>query len=195
MPQLLPAPWESSKDLMETLTLWFHSLRMEEHTGYGSDWSESRHFRSDFDVYLTDGILELETGEVLGNGRLQESTIEADLTFCLTPTEPAQSAMKYWPFIGNDRGGIGPFITFDIIASPSRFRELVTNVRHGLVPENISIKLAGDEKFWRSVDPASKWSRKIWRNEVDDALGCAAIPIENYAFSYLIKKAGPNKET
>jgi hypothetical protein len=83
----------------------------------------------------------------------------------------------------------GPFITFDIIASRSRFRELVTNVRHGLVPENISIKLAEDEKFWRSVDPTSKWSRKIWQNEIDDTLDCAAIPIENYAFSYLIKKA------
>jgi hypothetical protein len=102
--------------------------------------------------------LKLETGEVLGDGRLERSTITADLTFCLTSTEPAESAMRYWPFIGDDHGGIGPFITFDIIASRSRFRELVTNVRHGLVPENISIKLAEDEKFWRSVDPTSKWS-------------------------------------
>jgi hypothetical protein len=175
---------------LRTLTLGFHSFRMEEHTGYGSDWSESRHFRSSHDVYLTSGMLELETGEVLGDGRLERSTITADLTFCLTSTEPAESAMRYWPFIGDDHGGIGPFITFDIIASRSRFRELVTNVRHGLVPENISIKLAEDEKFWRSVDPTSKWSRKIWQNEIDDTLDCAAIPIENYAFSYLIKKAG-----
>ncbi|WFU45462.1 hypothetical protein QA640_46475 (plasmid) [Bradyrhizobium sp. CB82] len=166
---------------MQTLTLWFQSLRMEEHTGYGSDWSESRLFQTSYDVYLTGGLLELETGEVLGDGKFEKSTITANLTFSSTPTEPAGSTMRYWPFIGHNDGigGIGPFITLDITASPSRFRELVTNVRHGLVPENISIKLAEDERFWRSVDPTSKWSRKIWRNEVDDTLGCAAIPIEN----------------
>ena len=60
------------------------------------------------------------------------------------------------------------------------------------MPEKISIKLAEDETLWRSVDPTSKWSRKIWQNEVDDAVGWAAVPIEDYAFSYLIKKAEPN---
>jgi hypothetical protein len=179
---------------MSTLTLWFHSLWMEERTG--SDWSENRHFHSPH-VGLESGMLELETGEVLGGNLGNKSSIKASLDFHLTPTEPAkgvpaESAMRYWPFIGDVDGGIGPFITIDIIASPSRFRELITNVRHGLVPENISIKLAEDEKFWRSVDPTSKWSRKTWQNEVDHTLGCAAIPIENYAFSYLIKKAAPN---
>jgi hypothetical protein len=167
---------------------------MEEHTG--SDWSKSRHFYSPY-VCLESGMLELETGEGLGGNLGNKSSITASLSFYLRPTEPvksipAESAIRYWTFIGDDDGGIGPFITFDIIASPSRYRKLVTNVRHGLVPQNISIKLAEDEKFWRSVDPTSKWSRKIWQNEVDDTLGCAAIPIENYAFSYLIKKADPN---
>jgi hypothetical protein len=56
------------------------------------------------------------------------------------------------------------------------------------VPKSISIKLADDEKFWRSVDPTSKRSRKIWQNQVDNISGWAVIPIEDYAFSYLIKK-------
>ena len=178
---------------MTTFTLKFHSLRMEEYSQF--NWSEIRHFCSPV-VYLTSGLLELETGEKLSSNR-NETSISASLYFYLTPTEPvegipAESQMMYFEEIEDRYGStIGPFITINIIASRSRFDELVTNVRHGLVPENISIKLAEDEKFWRSVDPTSKWSRKIWQNEIDNALGCAAIPVENYAFSYLIKKAGP----
>ena len=178
---------------MRTLTLLFHSLRMEERFG-GSDWSKSRHFYSP-DVDLESGVLELETGESLGGSFSHEATIAASLHFHLTPTEPvagipAESEMRYCPEIdySDGDGGIGSFIVFDIIASPSRYRELLTNVRHGLVPRNISIKLAEDEKFWRSIDPTSKWSRKIWQNQVDSNSGWAVIPIEDYAFSYLIKK-------
>jgi hypothetical protein len=32
-----------------------------------------------------------------------------------------------------------------------------------------------------------RWSKKVWRNEIDNAQGCAAIPIKGYAFSYVIK--------
>ena len=49
---------------MRTLTLLFHSLRMEEHF-VGGDWSRSRHFYAP-DVDLESGALELETGELLG---------------------------------------------------------------------------------------------------------------------------------
>ena len=164
----------AGQQLMSTWTLLFHSLRMEERSG--SDWSKTRHFYSP-DVDLESGVLELETGELLGGSFSHESSITASLYFHLTPTEPvksvpAESVTRFWPFIeyNDGDGGIGPFITFDIIASPSRYRELLTNVRHGLVPKSISIKLAEDEKFWRSLDPTSKWSRKIWQNQVDDEL-------------------------
>jgi hypothetical protein len=99
--------------------------------------------------------------------------------------------MQYWPYVGDGDGGIGPFIVFDIFASSSRFGEVVTNVRHGLLPESISIKLAEDEKFWRTLDPANSWSKKAWRNGDVDSRGCAAIPIEEYAFSYVIKDERP----
>jgi hypothetical protein len=138
--------------------------------------------------------LELETGERLGGSFSVESTISASLHFHLAPTElvigvPAESEMRYCPEIdySHGDGGIGSFITIDIIATPSRYDELLTNVRHGLVPRSISIKLAEDEKFWRSLDPTSKWSRKIWLNQIDNE-GWAVIPIEDYAFRYLIKK-------
>jgi hypothetical protein len=176
--------------LMRILTLLFDSLRMEERSG--SDWSENRHFHSP-DAWLEGGMLELQTGEILGGNLGNLSSITASLSFRLTPTEPVkglpvESAIRYWPYIEYNvgEGGVGPFLDFDIMASPSRYRELVTNVRHGLVPEKISIKLPGDEIYWR-LDPASKWSREIWQNKVCDDRGCAAIPIENYAFSYLIK--------
>lgn len=179
---------------MRTLTLLLHSLRMEERF-VGGDWSRSRHFYAP-DVDLESGVLELETGELLGGSFSVDSTITASLHFHLTPTEPvagipAESEMRYCPEIdfSDGDGGIGSFITIDLIATPSRYDELLTNVRHGLVPKSISIKLAEDEKVWRSLDPSSKWSRKIWLNQVNNNSGWAVIPIEDYAFSYLIKKA------
>lgn len=170
---------------MTKLTLEFQSIRMEEHR---FDDFESRHF--DFrDVTLESGALELETGEVLGArfGKLNDSTISASLQFYLAGQEGSISEMRYWPWIGDDGSGIGPFVTFDISASSSRFDELVTNVRHGLVPSTISIKLAEDQKFWRIDDPEVSWSKRVWRNEIIDDRGCSAIPIERYAFSYIIK--------
>ena len=115
-------PWPRGNP-MKTLTLVFDSLWMEERTG--SDWSENRHFYSS-DVWLESGMLELETGEVLGGNLGNESSITASLYFHLQPKEPvkvipAKSTMRYFPFIeynGGD-GGIGPFLGFDIIASPS----------------------------------------------------------------------------
>jgi hypothetical protein len=100
---------------------------MEERFG-GSDWSKSRHFYSP-DIDLESGVLELETGESLGGSFSDESTIAASLHFHLTPTEPvagipAESAMRYCPEIDHSDGdgGIGSFIVFDIIASPSQYR-------------------------------------------------------------------------
>jgi hypothetical protein len=151
------------------------------------NWREGQHFYFD-DVYLEGGALELETGEVLSApfARLNDSTISASLRF-LAEEEGAKSEMQYWPQIEADNSAIGPFIVFDIFASVSDFGELVTNIRNGLVPERICVKLAEDHKFWRSADPTNRWSKKVWRNEIDNAHGCAAIPIEGYAFSYVIK--------
>jgi hypothetical protein len=175
---------------MTTLTLRFESIRMEEHRS--CDCTESRHF--DFrDVYLDSGALELETGEVLGGSLGNNSTISASLQFRLAEQEGPLSEMQYWPRIGPDNSRIGPFITFDIFASSSHFGELVTNVRHGLVPRTISIELAEDPKFWRIDDPLmGRWSKRVWRNEMVDSRGCSGIPINTYAFSYVIKDAHLN---
>ncbi len=85
--------------------------------------------------------------------------------------EAAKSEMQYWPRIETDTSMVGPFITFDIFAPSSNYGELVTNVRSGLVPEKLDVKLAEDQKLWRSVDPANRWSKKVWRNEIADARG------------------------
>src|SRR5260221_9462647 len=116
---------------MITFTLKYQSIQMKEHRSY--DWTESRHF--DFrDVYLDSGALELETGEVLSGrlGPLSDSTISASLQFHLAKQEGPKSEMQYWPGIDDDNSSIGPFITFDIFASLSRFDELVPNIKHGL---------------------------------------------------------------
>ena len=151
------------------------------------NWREGQHFYF-ADVYLESGTLELETGEVLSApfARLDDSTISASLRF-LAEGEGAKDEMQYWPKIETDNSVIGPFIVFDIFASSSDYGELVTNIRNGLVPKIICFKLAEDHKFWRSADPTNRWAKKVWRNEIDNDQGYAAIPIEGYAFSYVIK--------
>src|SRR6266404_379699 len=137
---------------MTTLKLKYQRMQMNGHLS-NDDWSESRHFDLR-DVYLDSGALELQTGEVLSGrlGPLSDSTISASLQFHLAEQETPISEMRYWPRIGDDTSWIGPFITFDIFAPSSRFDELVTNVRHGLVPRTISVKLAEDQKFWLIED-------------------------------------------
>jgi hypothetical protein len=157
---------------------------MEEHRPY--DWIEDRHF--DFHgVYLESGALKLESEEVLSGPLGEASTISASLQFHLAEQPGPISEIQYWPMIGNDDSSISPFITLDIFATSVRFEELVRNVRHGLVPESISIKLSDDMRFWRVDDPTVSWSNRTWLNEIDSSRGCSAIPIDKYAFSYAIK--------
>jgi hypothetical protein len=93
--------------------------------------------------------------------------------------------MQYWSF---PTSHMRPFINFEISASPSEYGELVTNIRCGLVPEKVCVKVAEDSQYWHCIDPTNRYSKKIWKNEaVNGTRGCAAIPIKGHAFTYIIK--------
>ena len=146
----------------------------------------NRHF--DFrEVHLESGTLELETGEVFAApfAKLDDSTISANLFYIAKGEAVGESEMQYWSWPTTPQP---PMINFELYASPSEYGELVTNIRSGLVPETVCVKLAEGSRYWHRVEPTNRYSKTIWKNEVDSARGCAVIPIEGHAFTYIVKR-------
>jgi hypothetical protein len=147
-----------------------------------------------FELLPTDGDdrLDLDTGEVF-HERLrtkEQKLIDAKMTIQAIPDDSyyQHNVMEYF---GERKKGdefdTPSSIYFQVLIEPTALRELADNIRGGLVPETITIKLINDplnEKAPLQYD-RGLGDEKIWHNTEKEN---QRIPIESVTFHYAVAK-------
>jgi hypothetical protein len=151
-----------------------------------------------FELLPTDGDdrLDLDTGEVFQNyirarrRKKEQKLIDARITIRAIPDDSyyQHNVMHY---IGERKKGDEfdnpSSIYFEVFIEPTALRELADNIRGGLVPETITIKLINDalnEKAPLQYD-RGLGDEKIWHNAEKEN---QKIPIESVTFHYAVAK-------
>ena len=155
--------------------------------------------------------LDLDTGEVFqdyGYARLrkkEEKLISATITIREIPDDSyyQHNAMHYVSEIEGDDFSHPSSIIFDVFIAPSAFRELIDNIRNGLLPETITVELLRDPSLFFSTSASSEkkpileygWepdgSGLIWHNEEREN---QKILIESIKFDHPVVKPRYDKQ-
>jgi len=198
--------------------MWIHirpasanlSLEVERPTDGGNDSARRKEYIS-FQVLPTDDRdhLDLDTGEIFQHynyARIRnkhENLIGARLTIEPTSEDSdyRRNSMRYMDEVRGEFESFPTTIFFGVYVAPATFRELVDNIKSGLLPETITIGFERDP-LYAIGNPQEKrlleygWepdgSGKIWHNKEREN---RAIPIENIKFDYAVVKPRYDEKT
>jgi hypothetical protein len=175
----------------------FLSIQMVDQHGFpnGVGGVQNRHFIFR-ELYTRQGhtALELASGEVLFTpeefrSRLTNQTYDnepiwADLYYIDNGEAVEECQMEYYDNLGSVRS----HIRICIYASRSQYEDLLANVRSGLIPTSIDVKVAEGSQYWQSTNHDQQYSRMIWKHEgyITEQFEPAVVPIEAHAFHYVI---------
>jgi hypothetical protein len=137
--------------------------------------------------------LELKTGEIFCNPRYsklrgEEKMISATVSISRAGHDEdyPYSKLRYFPEVQTDDGFHDSSLHFRAYLPPTDFDDLITNLRNGLAPASVSVRLKYD--MWDKASPlVFGWepdgSHLIWNNDTAEARK-AGLEITSVKFGY-----------